>query len=177
VFDAALVEYLGKEAEPPKDVVAWVIDRDLTDPSVPALEVRVLINREQLNDLVVGLDTVLKAVKRADVTQRRFFEALQAIAAQTEKDPERISKAQKLADAGLLPAFIQSLPYKSDILSLDNERFASLTAEERNTLEQRLNAKLQQYRDVNEQADGWVKLNETDPNTKMVYPLHLDALP
>ena len=56
--------------------------------------------------------------------------------------------------------------------------FGSLTAEERSRLKQRLKAKLQQYRDLNGQVDGgWVRLNETDPNTKMVYPLHLDALP
>ena len=174
---AALVEYLGKEAKPPKDIVAWVVDRDLTEPAVRALEIRVLVNREQLSDLVLALGTILKALGNAEVTQRQFFDALQAVAAQTEKDPARITKAQKLKDAGLLPAFVNSLPYKSEILELTDAKFDGMTAEQRSGLEARLKAKLQQYRVVNEQADGWVKLNEQDERTKMVYPLELDALP
>ncbi|MFQ5913548.1 MAG: vWA domain-containing protein [Nitrospinota bacterium] len=178
VFNAALVEYIGKKtAAPPKDVVAWVIDRDLTDPTVRSLEVRVLINREQLSDLVVALDTVLKAVQKVDITQPKFFEALQAIAAQTSKEPERIAKAKTLADAGLIPAFVKSLPYKSEILSLDDERFGAMTGEQKIGLERRLRAKLTEYRNVHERVDGWVRLNETDPNTKAVYPLNLEALP
>jgi len=174
---AALVEYLGKEAKPPKDIVAWVVDRDLTEPAVRALEIRVLLNREELSDLVVALGTVLKALSNAEVTQRQFFAALQAVAAQTEKDPARISKAQKLKDAGLLPAFVESLPYRSEILELTDVKFNQMTAEQKSGLEARLKAKLQQYRVVNEQADGWVKLNEQDERVKMVYPLELDALP
>lgn len=177
LFDAALVEYLGKETNPPKDIVAWVLDRDLTDPGVRSLEVRVLVNREQLSDLLVALDTVIKGLNNAEMTQRQFFDALQAVAAQAEKDPERIAKAQKLRDAGLLPAFVESLPYKSEILELSDAEFGGMTAEQKSGLEQRLKAKLAQYRKVNEQVDGWVKLNEQDEGTKMVYPLQLDALP
>lgn len=177
LFDAALVEYLGKETNPPKDIVAWVLDRDLTDPGVPALDVKVLLNREQLNDLVVALDTVLKGLSHAEMTQRQFFDALQSVAAQAEKDPERIARARKLKDAGLLPAFVESLPYKSEILEMSDASFGQMTAEQRSGLEQRLKAKLQQYREVNEQVDGWVKLNEQDERTKMVYPLPLNALP
>jgi len=176
VFDAALVEYLGREADPPKDFTAWVLDRDLTDTTVPALDVRVMITRAQLNDLIVGVDTVMGAVARAEVSQQQFFDALQAVAAQSAKNPERIAAAQALKDAGLLPAFVASLPYKSDILHLNEEMFAAMTADERYSLIQSLRAKVQQYRDINE-SDRWIALNPDDPATDQVYPLSLETLP
>ena len=114
---------------------------------------------------------------RAQVSQMQFFEALQGVATQTMKNPEAINASRRVADAGLLPAFIQSLPYKSEILSLTDEMYASMTAEQRSALENSLRAKLQQYRDINEQVDGWVRLNETDPEGSKVYPLILDYLP
>ena len=52
-----------------------------------------------------------------------------------------------------------------------------MTAEQRSALESSLRAKLQQYRDINEQVDGWVKLDETDQEGNRVYPLILEYLP
>jgi len=177
VWEAALIEYLGKGARPPKDIVAWAMDRDLLNPADVALEVRVLVTREQLSSLVQALERVLEAFKKAQMTQGQFFEALQSVSGQTLKRPEDIGRAQSLADTGLLPAFIQSLPYRSDILSLSNEMYASLTAEQRVQLEWSLQAKLAQYRAINEQVDAWHRLNESDPASELVHPIHIDYLP
>lgn len=177
VWEAALIEYLGKGARPPKDIVAWTVDRDLLNPADVALEVRVLVTREQLSTLVQALDRVLQAFKQAEMSQGQFFEALQSVSGQTLKRPEDLGRAQSLADSGLLPAFIQSLPYRSDILSLSDEMYASLTAEQRVQLEWGLQAKLAQYRAINEQVDAWHRLNESDPASELVHPLHIDYLP
>jgi hypothetical protein len=177
VWEAALVEYLGKGARPPKDIVAWAMDRDLLNPADTALEVRVLVTREQLSSLVQALDRVLQAFKKAEMSQGEFFDALQSVSGQTLKRPEDIGRAQSLAETGLLPAFIQSLPYRSDILSLSDEMYASLTAEQRVQLEWALLAKLGQYRAINEQVDAWHRLNESDPASELVHPLHIDYLP
>jgi serine/threonine-protein kinase PpkA len=176
-WSAALVEYLGQEAEPPKDIVAWVLDRDLVDPAQRALEVRVLITRDQLGSLVQALDRVIQAMMRAEVTQEQFFKALQGVAGQTMKRPEAIGQAQRLVDTGLLPAFIASLPYKSDILALTDEMYASMTADDQARLQWSLLAKLKQYREIEQQVDAWRKLNESDDAGQMVYPLNLDYLP
>ena len=114
---------------------------------------------------------------RAQVTQGQFFEALQSVSGQAMKRPDDIGGAATLAESGLLPAFIQSLPYKSDILSLTDDMFASMTAEQRSQLEWSVLAKLDQYRTINEQVDAWFRLNDTDPDQDLVYPLHLDYLP
>lgn len=177
LWEAALIEYVGKEANPPKDIVAWALDRDLVNPADRALDVRVLVTREQLSTLAQALDQVVQALMRAEVTQAQFFESLQSVSGQTMKRPEDIGAAAQLADTGLLPAFIQSLPYRSDILALTDDMFASMTTEQRSQLEWSILAKLQQYRAINEQVDAWFRLNDTDPDRDMVYPLHLDYLP
>ncbi|MCA1794330.1 MAG: VWA domain-containing protein [Desulfobacteraceae bacterium] len=177
LWEAALIEYVGKEATPPKDIVAWTLDRDLLNPADKALEVRVLVTREQLSSLAQALDQVVQALMRAEVTQGQFFAALQGVAGQTMKRPEDIGGGARLADTGLLPAFIESLPYKSDILSLTEEMFASMTAEQRSQLEWSILAKLDQYRTINEQVDAWFRVNDADQDQDLVYPLHLDYLP
>ena len=176
-WNSALIEYLGQEASPPKDIVAWVLDRDLVDPTQKSLDVRVLITKNQLNTLSQSLDSIIEALTRAELTQEQFFDALQAISSQTMKKPEDISKAKRLVDTGLLPAFIKSLPYKSDIMSLSNEMYASMTADERAQLIWSLKAKLIQYRQINERVDAWQKLNESDSDGEKVYPLKIDYLP
>ncbi|MDY0222613.1 MAG: vWA domain-containing protein [Desulfobacterium sp.] len=177
LWEAALIEYVGKEATPPKDIVAWTLDRDLINPADRSLDVRVLVTREQLSSLSQSLDQVVQALMRAQVTQGQFFEALQSVSGQAMKRPDDIGAAATLAKSGLLPAFIQSLPYKSDILSLTDDMFASMTTEQRSQLEWSVLAKLDQYRTINEQVDAWFRLNDTDPDQDLVYPLHLDYLP
>ena len=177
LWESALIEYIGKEATPPKDIVAWVLDRDLINPADKSLDVRVLVTREQLSSLAQALDQVVQALMRAQVTQGQFFAALQGVAGQAMKRPEDLGGPTRLADTGLLPAFIQSLPYKSDILSLTDDMFASMTAEQRSQLEWSILAKLDQYRTINEQVDAWFRVNDTDPDQDLVYPLHLDYLP
>ena len=177
LMDSALIEYLGKEADPPKDIVVWALDRDISNPLLNAMDVRVLLNKDQLSDLIKSIEQVIQALARAEVSQQKFFEALQSVAGQTLKQPDAIAKSGKLAQSGLLPSFIQSLPYKSEILSLSDEMYAAMTAEQRSALESNLGAKLRLYQDINEQTDGWVSLNEVNEDSIKVYPLLLDSLP
>ncbi|MDM8565908.1 vWA domain-containing protein [Candidatus Halobeggiatoa sp. HSG11] len=176
LLESALVEYKGKEAVPPKDIIAWAVDRDLADPAIPALEVRILLNKTQLDSLVRVVNEINMAMKNAETTEREFFEALQSVAATSIKDPSKIGTAKNLKDAGLLPDFLDSLPYKSEIASLSDERFASWTTQKRTDFSQRLEAKLAQYRSINEAVDKWIVLDESDPDNT-VYPLHIDYLP
>jgi hypothetical protein len=177
LWESALIEYLGREAQPPKDVTAWALDRDLLQPTDRSLEVRVLVSRDQLSDLTRALDSVIQAFMRAEMSQVQFFDALQAVSGQTMKRPEEVSQAMTLARSGLLPAFIHSLPYRSDILSMTDDLFASMTAEQRSQLQWNVLAKLEQYRAINDKVDAWQRLNENDPDSERVFPLHVDYLP
>jgi hypothetical protein len=137
----------------------------------------VLLTKNQLSDLIRSISQVTKALARAEYSNQQFFEALQSVAGQTLKQPDAIDKAGMLANTGLLPSFVRSLPYKSEVLSLSDDMYASMTAEQRSALESNLRAKLRQYQDINEQVDGWISLNEADAEASKVYPMFLDYLP
>ena len=111
------------------------------------------------------------------LTGRDFFDALQGLAAQSMKRPQDIARVDALRRSGLVPSFIESLPYASEVLALNRDSYASLTAEQRADLNQRLLAKLSQYRKINETVDGWTLLNSQDAAGSKVYPLQLDYLP
>ena len=174
----ALVDYLGNVANPPRDIIAWVMDRDLLDPSIRSLQVRVLLKKRELNDLIQSLEMILKSVKRSQLTGMQFFDALQGVVTQSTKgDKISFDSAKKLSESGLLPDWINTLPYKSAILEMSNELFEALSAEERANLEYEIEAKLQLYHEINENTDLWVALDDRDASIDHVYPLSLTALP
>jgi len=177
VIRSAMVEYLGQDARPPRDLLGWAADRDLTNPSIRSLEVRVLLTRDQLSDLTLALERILAAMQEATMSNLEFFDALQGLAAQSMKRPEDLARLNSVRQAGLVPSFIESLPYHSEVLSLNRESYASLTADQRADLNQRLIAKLSQYRKINETVDGWTQLNPEAGSARQVYPLQLDYLP
>jgi hypothetical protein len=175
---AALVPYLGKEATPPRDITAWVFDRDLLDPSRPALEVRVLLDREQVNDLVFTAEKVSQAIKRAELTQMQFFEALQSVTTLGVKgEPIDYGRVTQLRGSGIAASWIETLPYKSQVLALTNDVYAALSPDERAQIEKGLDAKLKLYRELLQSSDIWVKLSERSADDDRVYPLELAALP
>lgn len=177
----ALVDYLGNAATPPRDITAWVMDRDLLNPRIKSLQVRVLLTKRDLNDLIVTLEIILEAMRQSKLSSVQFFDALQGVITQTIKGDNKkitLATAQKLAESGLMPSWINSLPYKSKLLEMNNELFATLSAEKRTALEHEIEAKLQFYREINENTDLWTKLDERNiDNIDSVYPLNLDALP
>jgi hypothetical protein len=165
----------SKEAMPPRDITAWVLERDLINPELRALEVRVLLTRTDMNNLIQALDSLLHQIKQSIVTPMEFFIGLQAVVTMALQDQEiTLKAAERLTDAGLLQAWIESLPYKSEILEMSEEMFEELPADERAHLEENVASKLELYRKINENSDLWVVLDASDDH---VYPLPLSALP
>jgi hypothetical protein len=60
---------------------------------------------------------------------------------------------------------------------MTDELFASMTADQRSQLQWNVLAKLEQYRAINDRVDAWQRLNESDPDSERVFPLHVDYLP
>lgn len=183
---AALIDFWGsKEGQPPRDVTAWVMDRDLIDPRKKAMDVRLLISRDDLNSLIMAVERVSDALATAELTQMKFFESLKAIVTQGVKGEDIIfENAQRLVEAKtgeqqLLPRWIEGLPYKSAIQDMSDEKFEAMSPDQRADLDKSLKAKLQYYKDISEKVDAWVALNEADKdsNTGKVYPLKLEDLP
>jgi hypothetical protein len=98
MFQAALVEWIGSQADAkaPRDIVAWAVDKDLMEPAIQSMEVRLLINKRQLDSLNTVLSEVMAAGRRGQIGGEDFFSALQATAASAARTPDQIRNARSL---------------------------------------------------------------------------------
>ena len=176
---AAFVEWIGSHtrARAPRDVVAWVTDKDLVTTDTQSLEVRLLISKGQLDSLRGTLKAILEAGRKGQSSSEDFFSSLQAAAATTARDPEMIKQAKSLAQTGLVPEFLAGLPYKSRIMDMNNELWSSWSVDEQDRFLADVEARIMAYETIHDSPEGWVQLNKQDEPGDYVYPITLDLLP
>ena len=177
IFRAQL-QYLGRErgTSLPPFYRAWAADLDLANPRYQALDVRVFLTRNQLNELAQVLDRLLEEALRSGTSAQALMESLQHLSASMAADPNmRTAGAGDDGTIGdLLPGFLRELPYRSNIFDLGLRDFANASIQAE-TVEQ-LGYKLEQYRRINSDAGGWLDLGSGDPG-EFVYPIRLRLLP
>ena len=174
----AQLDYLGRKqgtALPPF-YRAWAADLDISNPRYQALDVRVFLTRNQLNELAEVLHLLLDEARRAEKTPEGMMQSLWRISASVSVDPNlrtRVAQGEGEVD-DLLPAFLRELPYRSNIFNLSLRDFANASIQ----LEvlEGLDSKLQQYRRINGDTVGWLDLGSGDPG-EFVYPIELRLLP
>lgn len=176
VVRAALVDFLGNEVEPPKDFLSWVYDYDLADPLEQALDVRVLVTRQQLDNIIRRTDTLKDALETARMAQMDFFTALQRSSAQTTLGLE-LNQEDTLGDQDYLPQWVAALPYRSRVLGMAPVTFENLSPAEQREFETGIEQKLNYYREVFNSPDKWVRLDPADEEMETVFPLNLTMLP
>lgn len=176
---AAVVQWIGGQSrsKAPRDIVGWAIDKDLVDPSIQAMEVCLLVNKQQLDTLYNVLKSVLSAGQQGKVGGGEFFDFLQATAATLARNPELIGKATSMAGTGIVPEFLDGLPYHSQLMDMDNELWASWSVDQQDEFLHNLEANMETYRTIHDSPEGWVQLNPGDDADEFVYPLSLDMLP
>ena len=162
-------DYLGRrtKSRAPDLYRGWASDRDLIDPRYEALDVSVLITRNQLSDLASRLVRVVERVEREKGSTGAFFDSVQDRTGKTVIDPQ-------IRD--LLPEMLAKLPYKSDFLKIDRARWVALgesgQSEQINAVKQKIEA----YRQIARSETGWIDLGSGDTG-EAVYALPLTALP
>jgi hypothetical protein len=176
-FRVGLVEFIGKATEPPKDITAWVLDKDLTNLARRAFDIHVLCTRKDLDELTDALQKLIDAYETNKMTNEGFFKTLQAITTLRSLDGGEVSKATNLARTSLLPRWIDALPYKSEITSMRFSDFEEQSADKSQQLQAKLRSLVTTYRAIQERQESWVKLNEVMRYEDYVYPLLLDNLP
>ena len=134
MFKAALIEWIGSQTntKPPRDIVAWAIDKDLENPDIPSVEVKLLINKRQLDSLATVMHSIMRAGLSGQIGGEDFFTSLQAAAASMARDPDMIKEAKTMVDTGLVPEFLVGLPYQSQLMAMNNELWSSWSADEQN---------------------------------------------
>jgi serine/threonine-protein kinase PpkA len=177
----AQAEYLGTVAgtAAPTFFSAWVCDRDLVDPALPALQVRVFLTRNQLSELGASLARILDEAKRATLSPQTFFDNLQRLSAVMSGDPNRQGAADAFATIGgsnLLPAYLKALPYRSKVLRMTQSIWLDLGLTGQQEFIDELESKLRSYRDIEQDNTSWVDLGGGDRGSE-VYPVALAELP
>ncbi|HEX2890175.1 vWA domain-containing protein [Vineibacter terrae] len=179
---AMALAYLGSQnqTQAPKMFEAWATDRDMDTPTSTALEVRVLLTKNQLSDLQQTIRRIVDAGKRGQLTPAGFFDELRSAAAAMSRDPSRIGRrgTEKLGELGLMGEYLDDLPYRSKIMGIDQATWTAWSIAEQQALINELEAKARLYERFHNDAALWVQLGGPggDPGDA-VYPIPLDALP
>lgn len=178
---AMKLAYLGREqgVEAPSVFQAWIADRDLDDLTRNTTEVRVLLTKNELSNLQQAVKEISGAALKGVTSPNTFFEQLSVATAGFARNPDaaRKSKSATLADFGLLGEFIDGLPYRSELLALDQDSWSAMDSGPQEALIRSMNKKLRLYQIYNADSDRWVRLAEDGDPRDDVYPVPLDALP
>ena len=176
---AAAVEWLGARegVEAPRDIEAWVVDKDLQNTTHQSLEVRLLLSKAQLDALSTLLKDVLMAGAQNQVSGEDFFSSLQAASAVAARDPDMLKEAETLGKSGLAPSFLEGLPYKSQLMSMNHELWASWGPDEQDAFLNNLEAKIRAYQAIHDDTSLWFPLNEGDDPSEHVAPVLLELMP
>jgi len=162
---------------------AWMVDRDFAAPAERALDVRVLLTRDQLSDLHEVLRQVLITAEEGALAPDDFLDELKSLAATISRDPEaaksatRASGGQSLADLGYMREYLDGLPYKSEVMNLDLSIWEQWSAQRQFEFINQLDGKVAYYRALHDNVDLWVSLDGESVDGDSVYPLLLEALP
>lgn len=184
-YDTALVglaiklRYLGsKQGEQAPDVFdAWLADRSFRDPDLPVVEVRVLLTKNQLSDLQQTLTRIIDASEAGQIAPDHFFESIKAAAAAMGRNGDKITKAEKLADTGLVGEYLEGLPYRSTVMNVSQDIWASWGVGQQQQFIDTLRSKARLYGRYHDDTNNWVLLNPDAPAGDAVYPIPLDSLP
>lgn len=176
VGTAMRLAYLGREggATAPDVVRSFTTDRDLRDPTLAALDVRVLLTRNQLSDLSQALTRILDAGLAGRTDPRSFFGQLRAAFAATARDPQRLGNLDRVGQA--LGEYLDGLPYQSQVMELTEQEWLGMGAAGQRELINGIEAKLRLYQEFAARPDLWVTLDGR-PGGEAFFPVPLDALP
>ena len=176
VATAMRLAYLGRAAEAtaPDIVRSFAVDRDWRDPTLNALDVRLLLTRNQLSDLAQTVQRVLDAGLAGRTDPAGFFAQLRAVFAATARDPSRLANLQRVGE--VMGEYLQGLPYRSAILDLTEADWMAMGAAAQRELINGLEAKLRLYQDYAQRTDLWVTLDGRTGG-EAFFPVPLDALP
>jgi serine/threonine-protein kinase PpkA len=162
---------------------AYMVDRDPEAPAEQAVDVRVLLTRDQLSDLHDVLAEILARAEEGALAPQNFLDELRSLAAIVSRDPEAVETAgaaageASLADLGYMREYIEGLPYQSEVMNLDLASWQTWTAVQQFEFINSLDSKVAYYRALHDNLDLWVSLDGEPVDGDSVYPLLLEALP
>lgn len=178
---AMQLAYLGdiKGTKAPTVFKAWISDRDFVKPTVATAEPRILLTKSQLSDLNDIVSKIANAANDGLISSNDMFTQLRSIAATMGQDPNKLKSTDsiKIADLGLLGEYLDDIPYKSEITSLDEDTWKSMSGLEQEKFIRNLHSKIRYYQKCNADVDRWISLSDGSDVRENVYPIPLEMLP
>ncbi|MGL5039650.1 MAG: vWA domain-containing protein [Aeromonas sp.] len=178
---AMQLSYLGKKSgtQAPLVFEAWISDRDLIKQNIPTTEVRVLLTKGQLSDLSDVVKQILDAANEGMISPAKMFERLRSVAATMGADPNQLKQLDNssITDLGVMGEYLSDLPYRSDVLNLDEETWKSWDGLAQEKFIRTLATKLRHYQRYNADVDRWVALAKDSDPRDHVYPIPLEMMP
>jgi serine/threonine-protein kinase PpkA len=165
-------EYLGEleGGEAPDFYRAWVADRDLVDPRIASMAVKVLITRNQLSDFTARLRDLVTRLDTKQTGALDAFSTIVDVSSRASVDPNAA------VGQALMPDYIARLPYKSDFLSMELEEWADLGAQQQGEILKTVKDRINLFEEIAQTEAGWLDLPGRNGGLA-VYPLALDDLP
>jgi hypothetical protein len=176
---AMRLAYLGQQTgvAPPDLFRAWVSDRAVENPDKLAVEPRLMVTKNELATMAEFLSEILDLGEqnRGEEDASRFFSQIQGVVARMAQDPNRLIDASADSVGGALE-FIEGLPYKSQLMLLNEETWAQSAVNRRATLDG-LRQKLVQYRKWLRDPAVWAKPYEGASDSEYFFAMPFDVLP
>ncbi len=183
---ALRMQYLQPaQGAPPRIFNAWILDRDFQQPTRRAVDVRMLLTRDQLSDLHDVLKQVLQRAEDGLLSPKDFLDDLKSLAATVSRSPEQLGETtastagagSSLVDMGLIGDYIEGLPYKGAVMNLSLEDWQTWPARQQIEFLRQLEEKIAYYRALHDNTDLWISLDGGEIDGDSVFPLSLEMLP
>ena len=182
--NALRMRYIQKESgQPlPKVFEAWMVDRDFMNPERSAVDVRVLLTRDQLSDLEYVMQQVLELAEEGVLSPQNFIDDLKSLAATVSRDPSSVAGSTSgaganLAEMGYMREYIEDLPYTGEVMNLTLESWEEWSAKVQIEFMNRLESKINYYQTLHDHTDLWVTPGGGPVTGNSVFPVALDLLP
>ena len=182
--NALRMRYLQRKSGQPLPAVfdAWMVDRDFINPERSAVDVRVLLTRDQLSDLKNVMQQVLELAEEGVLSPQNFIDDLKSLAATVSRDPSSVAGSTSeggtnLADMGYMREYIEDLPYTGEVMNLTLETWEEWSAKVQIEFMHRLESKINYYQALHDHTDLWVTPGGGAVNGNSVFPVALDLLP
>ncbi len=182
--NALRMRYIQKESGKPLPKVfsAWMVDKDFINPERSAVDVRVLLTRDQLSDLKNVMQQVLELAEEGVLSPQNFIEDLKSLAATVSRDPSSVAGSTSgaganLAEMGYMREYIEDLPYTGEVMNMTLESWEESSAKVQIEFMNRLESKINYYQALHDNTDLWVTPGGGPVNGNSMFPVALDLLP
>ncbi len=176
---AMRLAYLGetRNTQAPDVIRGWVSDKAVEAPQALAVEPRLLITKNELATLAELLDNLIRLGEQSQGGDDalNFFTEVRGVIADMATNPDRRINPDAATLGGALE-YLEQLPYRSQLLQMNEERWAQ-SAMLRRSIIDGMRQKLTQYRKWLFDPQVWTALHDDATDGELVFAMPFDVLP